>query len=131
MLAELRSLLDGDEAARGVMAERLTRLGFREAVGAASRLRGLIDLRLTPDLAENSLHKLIGLLSEIADPDAGLIDFERFVQRATDRAGLFQFLDDNPRAIEVLVRLFASSRYLTETVLRYPQTLREDRKSVV
>ncbi len=125
MLAVLRSLLDGDEAARGAMAERLTRLGFGEAVGAASRLRGLIDSTLTADLAANSLHKLIGLLSEIADPDAGLIDFERFVQRANDRAELFQFLDDNPRAIEVLVRVFASSRYLTETVLRNPQTLRE------
>ena len=125
MLAELRSLLDGDEAARGVMAERLTRLGFREAVGASSRLRGLIDSTLTADFAANSLHKLIGLLSEVADPDAGLIDFERFVQRASDRGQLFQFLDDNPRAIEVLVRLFASSRYLTETILRNPQTLRE------
>ena len=107
-MAVLRSLLDGDEAARGAMAERLTRLGFGEAVGAASRLRGLIDSTLTADLAANSLHKLIGLLSEIADPDAGLIDFERFVQRANDRAELFQFLDDNPRAIEVLVRVFAA-----------------------
>ena len=108
-----------------MMVERLTRLGFREAVGAASRLRGLIDAKLTANLAANSLHKLIGLLSEVADPDAGLIDFERFVQRASDRGQLFQFLDDNPRAIEILVRLFASSRYLTETVLRNPQTLRE------
>ena len=125
MLAKMKPLLDGDETARGEITERLTRLGFRDAVGAASRLRGLTDLQLTSDLAENSLYKLIGLLSEVADPDAGLIDFERFVQRATNRAELFQFLDDNPRAIEVLVRLFASSRYLTDTVLRNPQTLRE------
>ncbi len=125
MLAGMRTLFDGDEAARGALVERLTRVGFREAVGAASRLCGLIDARLTADLAADSLHKLIGLLSEVADPDAGLIDFERFVRRATDRVELFQFLDDNPRAIEVLVRLFASSRYLTETVLRNPQTLRE------
>ena len=125
MLAGLRSLLDGDEAARGAMVERLARLGFRDAVDAVNRLRGLIDARLTADLAANSLHKLIGLLSEVADPNAGLIDFERFVQQAADRVELFQFLDDNPRAIEVLVRLFASSRYLTETVLRYPETLRE------
>lgn len=107
------------------MVERLTKLGFRDAVGAANRLRGLIDSKLTAALAANGLHKLIGLLSEIADPDAGMIDFERFVRQAADRVELFQFLDDNPRAIDVLVRLFASSRYLTETVLRYPQTLRE------
>ena len=118
-------MLDGDEAARDAMAERLTKLGFRDVAGAIHRLRGLIDASLTADLADGSLHKLIGLLSEVADPDAGLIDFERFVQRATGRAELFQFLDDNPRAIEVLVRLFATSRYLTETVLRNPQTLRE------
>ena len=74
--------------------------------------------------AAESLLKLITLLSDSSDPAAGLADFERFVHRVTDRADLYSFLSENPRAIEMLVRLFTSSRYLTETLLRNPDSLR-------
>ncbi len=124
MWESLRAWLKGDEDARGPLVENLSRIGFR-AASAANRLRGLVGESLSADQAIGSLRKLLGLLGDAPDPDAGLIDFERFVLRAGDRVELFQFLDENPRAIEVLVRLFTSSRYLTETVLRYPETLRE------
>ena len=124
MWESLRAWLGGDDNARGALVENLTRLGFRDG-GVAHRLRGLTDQSLTTEMAFGSLRKLLGLLSEVPDPDAGLIDFERFVQGAGDRVELFQFLDGNPRAIEILVRLFATSRYLTETVLRNPESLHE------
>ena len=124
MWESLRAWLGGDDNARGALVENLTRLGFRDG-GVAHRLRGLTDQSLTTEMAFGSLRKLLGLLSEVPDPDAGLIDFERFVQGAGARVELFQFLDGNPRAIEILVRLFATSRYLTETVLRNPESLHE------
>ncbi len=124
MWESLRAWLNGDENARSAMVENLIRLGFRDG-GAAHRLRGLTDQSLSTEMVFGILRKLLGLLSEVPDPDAGLIDFERFVQGAGDRVELFQFLDGNPRAIEMLVRLFATSRYLTETVLRNPDSLRE------
>ena len=124
MWESLREWLDGDDNARGVLIENLNRLGFRDE-RVTHRLRGLVDQSLSTVMAIGCLRKLLGLLSEVPDPDAGLIDFERFVQGAGDRVELFQFLDGNPRAIEMLVRLFATSRYLTETVLRNPDSLRE------
>ncbi len=124
MWESLRAWLDGDDNARSAMVENLIRLGFQGG-GVADRLRGLTDQSLTAEMVFGCLRKLLGLLSEVPDPDAGLIDFERFVQGAGDRVELFQFLDGNPRSIEMLVRLFATSRYLTETVLRNPESLRE------
>ena len=124
MWESLREWLDGDDNARGVLIENLHRLGFRDE-RVTHRLRGLVDKSLSTVMAIGCLRKLLGLLGEVPDPDAGLIDFERFVQAADDRVELFQFFDENPRAIEMLVRLFATSRYLTETVLRNPDSLRE------
>ena len=124
MWESLRAWLNGDEEARGTLVENLSRIGFQDS-GAADRLRGLVGESLSAGQAIGSLRKFLGLLGDANDPDSGLIDFERFVLQAGDRGELFQFLDENPRAIEVLVRLFTSSRYLTETVLRYPETLRE------
>ncbi len=124
MWESLREWLDGDDNARGVLIENLHRLGFRDE-SVVNRLRGMVDKSLSTVMAMGCLRKLLGLLGEVPDPDAGLIDFERFVQGAGDRVELFQFFDENPRAIEMLVRLFATSRYLTETVLRNPDSLRE------
>lgn len=125
MQSFLSSLVNGDAAAQSTIIERLERMGFRDANAAAKRLRGFFDGADPQDIVVACLHKMVGLLSEVADPDAGLIEFEGFVRRTSDRGQLFQFLDDNPRAIDILVRLFAHSRYLTETVSRDPQTLRE------
>lgn len=124
MLNTLRQMLTGDDPARAAVHEQLAILGFRDPVSIAQRIRMLM-VHATDDKAADSLARLITLLSDSADPAAGLGDFERFVQRVADRNALFQFLGDNPRAIEMLVRLFNSSRYLTETLLRNPDSLQE------
>ncbi|WP_373651611.1 glutamine synthetase adenylyltransferase [Schlesneria sp. DSM 10557] len=60
----------------------------------------------------------------MVDADELLVDFERYVLRVSDRAELYHFLTEQPRGLELLVKLFASSRYLTETLLRDPSALR-------
>lgn len=65
------------------------------------------------------------IAAEMADADELLVDFERFVNRAEDRNDLYRFLIENPRGIEMLAKLFAGSRYLTETLLRDPAMLRQ------
>lgn len=124
MLQTLRQTLKGDKTADAAFHDHLALLGFRDPAAIAERTRGLVGPDVSEDAAE-SLFKLITLLSDSADPAAGLGDFERFVQRVADRGALFQFLRENPRAVEMLVRLFTSSRYLTETLLRNPDSLRE------
>lgn len=125
MLDTFRQMLMDDKAALAAIHEHLALLGFRDPVVITQRTRSLLGTEPPTDAAANCLLKLVALLSDSSDPAAGLGDFERFVQRVPDRAALFRFLSDNPRAVEMLVRLFTSSRYLTETLLRNPDCLRE------
>src|SRR5690606_26208820 len=40
-----------------------------------------------------------------------------------DRNGLFRYLADYPRAVEILIKLFVGSQFLTEILLRNPEYL--------
>ena len=121
MRKHLQSLSDGSEAAQGGIRERLKELTFRDPVGAATRLASLSGT----DNSAECLSRVVLALSEMAEADELLVDFERFVQRTQNRTELYQFLIDHPRAVEMLVKLFAGSRYLTETLLRNPSAIRE------
>ncbi len=125
MLDTFRQMLMDDQVALAATHEHLALLGFRDPVAIIQRTRALVGGEAPTDAVANCLLKLVTLLSDSSDPAAGLGDFERYVQRVPDRAALFRFLSDNPRAVEMLVRLFTSSRYLTETLLRNPDCLRE------
>jgi len=125
MLSTIQQMLAGDVAASGAFQEHLALLGFRDPEGTAARIQALVGPEVDHRFAAESLDKLISLLSDSADPSSGLADFERFAQRGANYAALFRFLRENPRGIEMLVRLFTSSRYLTETLLRNPESLCE------
>ncbi len=121
MRDKLQSLSSGDEATRLALCERLRHAGFIHVESAAIRLK---ELSGPPNFA-NCLSKFLRGASEMADIDELLVDFERLVLRSGDRTELYQFLIDNPRGIEMLIKLFAGSRYLTETLLRDPGALRQ------
>ena len=50
-----------------------------------------------------------------------MVNLERFAGSAPDRLALFYYLASNPRAVEILVTLFAGSQFLTEILLRNPE----------
>jgi glutamate-ammonia-ligase adenylyltransferase len=68
-------------------------------------------------------------LATAADPERSLVNFERFAENYNDPVnlrggpGLFEQLSQNPRALEILVTLFSASQFLTEILLRNPQSL--------
>ena len=68
---------------------------------------------------------LLDGLRGLADPDLALHGFVRFVERYGIRGLLFVSLVTNPRLLELLLRLFDSSRFLTDIVLRRPQLIEE------
>ncbi|MBM4074210.1 MAG: glutamine synthetase adenylyltransferase, partial [Planctomycetes bacterium] len=125
MLELLRKLIESSDTHREEILSRLAEIGFRDGQSAVMRLLKIASVGLPADRTVICLQKLIRLLSETADPDAGLTHFERFVLRASDRQELFVYLESHPRSLEVLVRLFACSRYLTDTIIRSPDSLRE------
>jgi glutamate-ammonia-ligase adenylyltransferase len=68
---------------------------------------------------------LLAGLRGVADPDLALHRFVRFVERYGIRGLLFESLVTNPRLLDLLLRLFDSSRFLTDIVMRRPQLVEE------
>jgi glutamate-ammonia-ligase adenylyltransferase len=74
---------------------------------------------------------LLDWLSKIADPDAALNQFVRFVQAYGLRSLLFELLVTNPKLLELLIKTFDASRFAGDLLVRHPQLLEEitrDRK---
>ena len=67
------------------------------------------------------LPHLLAALANAADPDRVIASLERFVARFEDGLPMLNFLAGNPRAVEILVVLFAGSQFLTEILLRNPE----------
>ncbi|MEM7348113.1 MAG: ACT domain-containing protein, partial [Chloroflexota bacterium] len=60
---------------------------------------------------------------EAANPDRVLTSFERLGINSPNQPDLYRTLLKNPRALEILVTLFAGSQFLTEILLRQPEYL--------
>jgi [glutamine synthetase] adenylyltransferase / [glutamine synthetase]-adenylyl-L-tyrosine phosphorylase len=74
--------------------------------------------------ARSSLDKLLPhlliLLSHTGNPDRVIANLERFLGSAIDPIALFNHLADNPRSLEIVVRLFSGSQFLTDILLSRP-----------
>jgi glutamate-ammonia-ligase adenylyltransferase len=101
--------------------ELLSPVGFADWC-AANRclLRLASDPRMRQTLADLLPH-LLTTLASTAGPDRVLVSLERFAHSAPDRVATFDYLANNPRAVEILVTLFAGSQFLTEILLRNPE----------
>ena len=98
-------------------------VGFRDPVEAHRRLEGLCADAACRETLAKCLPMLLAALSDAATPDGSLINFERYVQSVPGREQLFRYLAENPRAVEILIRLFVGSQFLTEILLRNPEYL--------
>lgn len=72
-----------------------------------------------------TLPMLLSALQAAATPDQSLLNLERLMLSVDDSLDLLQFLADNPRGVEILVKLFVNSQFLTEILLRHPNWLRQ------
>lgn len=108
--------------------------GFADRESAFARLHALCPPDPSGGAAQESerecrralgqfLPMLLVALSDTPSADRSLIHFERFVQAAANPADLFRRLAENPRGVEMLVRLFGSSQFLTEILVRNPDYL--------
>ncbi|WP_459555877.1 [protein-PII] uridylyltransferase family protein [Lacunimicrobium album] len=110
----------------------LTGVGFQNWEVAHKRFAHLCDhSEESRPLLLSILQMLLHALSEVASPDSSLINFERFVQSVPSRHDLFVLLSQQPRAVEILIKLFVSSQFLTEILLKnssYLERLTHHRK---
>ncbi len=79
---------------------------------APSRMRNLLA---------NLMPRLLSELQSSPDPDAGLSAFESFAGALGDRDSLYGLLNESPGVLARLLRVLASSRFLSDFLCRRPE----------
>ena len=122
-------LLDEDLDRQEVVT-KLGDMGFEDPEAAYDNLMLLRDgpgYARFPDNCRRLLRQiapaLLSNLGEVADPDAVLVNFERFISRVGARVSYYSMLAGSSEAVRLLVVLFGSSPYLSSSVIRYPDLL--------
>jgi [glutamine synthetase] adenylyltransferase / [glutamine synthetase]-adenylyl-L-tyrosine phosphorylase len=101
----------------------LAPIGFADWKTAHARLLELSTNDARRKALTAALPMLLAALQESASPDSSVLNLERFIKSVPDPLKTLEFLADNPRAIEILVKLFVNSQFLTEILLRNPEYL--------
>jgi glutamate-ammonia-ligase adenylyltransferase len=111
-------------------AARLRELGFLEIDAAVANLRLLRDgaptARATPRRKKLLLEVAPALLGEIVhapDPDLALRNMASFLAAIGARSSFLALLAENASTLRVLVRLFGSSQFLSQVLIRHPEML--------
>lgn len=116
-------ILNADESDSSEVKKILSSVGFEDDAKAHQRFLGLCGDEESRQSLREFLPMLLAALTEAASSDASLINFERYVQSVPNRAELLTYLSQNPRAIEILIKLFVNSQFLTEILLKNPDYL--------
>ncbi len=122
LLAELESI----DATRA----RLRELGFQaidESIANLTLLRdGAPSSRATPRRRQLLMEIAPALLGEIVrapDPDLALRNMASFLAAIGARSSFLALLAENPATLRTLIRLFGSSEFLSQFLIRHPETL--------
>lgn len=106
--------------------------GFRDPDGAIQSLQSLAMgpgyVQVSQRTTELFLHvmpRLLEICRELAAPDDALKQLDRFVEAYGARATLFEMFANNPKLLELFLKLFDRSRFLSEVVLRRPELIEE------
>lgn len=106
----------------------LARAGFAEPAAAAQTLHTLAHgpgfghvSAQTTDRFVKLVPKILAQSRALAEPDAALRLFQRFVERYGSRGALFDAFGANPRLLELLLKFFDNSPALGEELLQFPE----------
>jgi glutamate-ammonia-ligase adenylyltransferase len=98
-----------------------TRVADAATVVASRTLTGLAVAGLTPDLVASIAGRLEAILPQLPDPERVLVAIERFVAAVRSPLATGALFDRDPRALEILARLFAASPHLADIVIADPE----------
>ena len=73
----------------------------------------------------HTMPRLLEICRELATPDAVLTHLERFVEAYGARGALFEMFANTPKILELFLKLFDRSRFLSEVALRRPELIEE------
>lgn len=75
------------------------------------------------ELLENLGPMLLDQIAALADPDLALMNLASFIAAVGARTSFLALLEEHPETRRVLLRLFASSGYLSSLFIRHPEML--------
>jgi glutamate-ammonia-ligase adenylyltransferase len=108
----------------------LESLGCRDPVGSAAHLeylaRGPAHAPASPrrrELLDRLGALLLDELAALPDPDLALMNLAAFIAAVGARTSFLALLEEHPPTRAALLRLFASSRYLSSLFIRHPEML--------
>ena len=108
----------------GRVTESLAGMGFVDPSAAMDDWRGLVEVAGDSLLSVELLESLLGTTGQTAAPDVSLRNLRRCLAQWDDTAEWVAYLEEHPRAVELLVRLFANSEFLTGLLLKRPECLK-------
>ena len=79
----------------------------------------------TKELFVQVFPALLDCAREVADPDAALARFDKFVSAYGSRGLLYELFANNPKLVEMLMRLGDASKYLSDALTRQPELFDE------
>jgi [glutamine synthetase] adenylyltransferase / [glutamine synthetase]-adenylyl-L-tyrosine phosphorylase len=101
--------------------EYLRQFGFQDAPAADQELQRVADLVGDRERVAAILPALLDIISATADPDLSLSQFEAFLDASPAPVNVVSYLEGNPLAAEVLLRILGSSPFLTQMLRRSPE----------
>jgi len=126
---EVADFLMGDSLEEDRVLENLKNLGFKYPHRAFEIISALLDPHrggIGPRGRVFSNRVIPAFLSKVIaspDPDAALINLERFIVRVGWRTSIYAVLAENPAILELLAKLFSTSGFLSNFLIKHPEYL--------
>lgn len=118
------------EVEKNEAAGLLEKFGFREPEAAFENIKLLKQGHLfshIPQKARAALNKILPfMISRIVqspDPDMALAHLERFASKIGARGAFYSLLAENKNIMELLVKLFSTSAFLSRTFIEHPEIM--------
>ncbi|MGA8986987.1 bifunctional [glutamine synthetase] adenylyltransferase/[glutamine synthetase]-adenylyl-L-tyrosine phosphorylase [Aeromicrobium sp.] len=104
--------------------QRLTALGFIDPKGAMAHIQALTSgLSRRAAIQKSLLPAMLAWFAESPDPDAGLLAFRKISEGLGETHWYLRKLRDEGEGAEQLAHVLSSSRYVTELILRAPDSV--------
>jgi glutamate-ammonia-ligase adenylyltransferase len=104
--------------------QRLTALGFADPRGALAHIQALTTgLSRRASIHRSLLPAMLAWFAESPDPDGGLLAFRRISESLGETHWYLRKLRDEGAGAEQLAHVLSSSRYVTDLILRAPDSV--------
>ena len=101
----------------------LTHAGFEDPERGVMNLKSIAGEGESRELFASLIVLAWEHLLNTSDPDMALNNWERFTKQVGDRAGFFRELLSQPRRLELMLKVFAGSQFLSDTLIQNPSFL--------